>query len=151
MKTIRLIHFCALFFSIVSLLLPYISEMTMGKLNNSSKIFEFADGWYETSFNGYETKFGQFNILIIALLELIFLFSKKISHAYFLIPIGLIYLTSQLFIFLISFAGFGAPKGNELLTGFALMFLCTIILFITCLIRLIMLHKESSNKILEDF
>jgi hypothetical protein len=150
MKALRIIHLISILVFIISLFLPYMSGLTIEKLNETSVIFEFANDYYETTFYGYEIIFGKINLIIIILIFLVFLLSKKPSNIYFLIPIGIVYMICQLFALLTTMAGFGAPHGNNLLIGFTLMYICTIALFLTTIIKFVILKNIKAQHSLDN-
>jgi hypothetical protein len=127
--------------------LPYTFVLTLIKFNDSSVVFEFAPEYYETTIRGYESYFAQLNLAIVALIALIFFFTKRKWFKFLLIPFGLIFLISQLMVFLSTIAGFGAPFGNTLRIGFYLMFIGTISVIVVTAVK----PDLMSSKDFEDF
>lgn len=131
----------------ISFSLPYTFGLTTNKFNESSVVFEFAPEYYETTIYAFEDFFAQLNLVIVGLIALIFFFTKKRWFKFLLIPLGFIFLISQLLVFVSTVAGFGAPFGNSLRIGFYLMFTGTILAIVVTAVKP---HLRSS-KDFEDF
>lgn len=119
----------------VGFYLPYTFGLTTNKFNGSSVIFEFAPEYYETTICGFEDFFAQLNLVIVGLIALIFFFTKKRWFKFLLIPLGFIFLISQLLVFVTTVAGFGVPFGNSLRIGFYLMFIGTISIIVLTAVK----------------
>lgn len=127
--------------------LPYSIGPTTSRINESSVEFQFAEGYYLSTLYGFEGVIAWLNLVLVGLIALIFFFTKKRGFKFLLIPLGAIFLFSQLLVFITTLSGFGAPVGNSLKIGFYLMFVGSISTIILAATK----PHRNSPKVFDEF
>lgn len=121
-------------FILVAVFTPFCTEVSWDKVNESSLPIEIdTDEYlYETSYLAFEQMGGILNIIVILLITLVLLVTTKKWHKYLLVPLVPIYCILLLYN-LVSIGGpsWGAtPVGGSIRSGFFLMMIGTIALFV---------------------